>query len=102
MGPAISTLEVSLLRMVHPSLWKIVGARAALRLSACERRFTFSEATAGIEPAMKVLQTSRPFIAQAFENFRKFKKVALPTYYPGCADLCGSPHLLTFITARPL
>ena len=55
------------------------------------------EATAGIEPAMKVLQTSRPFSTRAFENMRKFKKVALPADYLGCADLCGSPHAVTLM-----
>jgi hypothetical protein len=51
---------------------------------------------------MKVLQTSRAFFAGAFENIRKFKKVALPADYLGCADLCGSPHLLTLMTASSL
>jgi len=49
-----------------------------------------SEATAGIEPAMKVLQTSRVFFAHARENIRKFEKVALTADHHGCADLCGS------------
>jgi hypothetical protein len=52
-------------------------------------RMLDSEATAGIEPAMKVLQTSRAFFRSRHQKTRKSRKLRSRLTAWGREDLCG-------------